>query len=275
MRFPRALLFALPLAGMVAAGGTPAATATAVTASHRPLISVGSNQSTNWSGYNQGTLEQGSKTFNSIAGNWTVPTATRHKAGEDEYSSTWIGIGGGCIDANCNVGDNTLIQVGTEQDVASNGTASYSAWWELIPAPSTTISNFPVHPGDAMHADITEATPNSNVWTITLKDLTTGKTFTQTTPYSSSHATAEWIVETPLILSSNGGGFSALPKLTTTRFNNARTNGANAKLKATEEMQLVDANTNKPLATPSKPDPGLDGFNDCTYASTCSAPTTD
>ena len=58
MRFPRALLFALPLAGMVAAGGTPAATA--VTVSHRPLIRVGTNQSTNWSGYNQGTVEQGS-----------------------------------------------------------------------------------------------------------------------------------------------------------------------------------------------------------------------
>ena len=271
MRFPRALLFALPLAGMVAAGGTPAATA--VTVSHRPLIRVGTNQSTNWSGYNQGTVEQGSKLFNSVSGDWVVPTATRHKAGEDEYSSTWIGIGGGCIDAGCIVGDNTLIQAGTEQDVAANGTATYSAWWELIPAPSITISNLPVKAGDKIHADITEVVANSNVWTITLKNLTTGKTFTQTTPYSSSHATAEWIEETPLLIGGSGTGFSALPKLTTVRFNNAKTNGANAKLKPAEEMQLIDANTSQPLATPSKPDPGLDGFNDCSFASTCAAPT--
>src|SRR3954471_1791133 len=184
MRFPRALLFALPLAGLVAAGGTP--TATAVTVSHRPLIRVGTNQSTNWSGYNQGAVEQGGKVFNSVSGDWTVPTATQHKAGEAEYSSSWIGIGGGCIDAACTVGDNTLIQAGTEHDVAANGKATYSAWWELIPAPSITISGFPVRAGNKIHADITEVVPNANVWTITLKNLTTGKTFTQTTPYASS-----------------------------------------------------------------------------------------
>src|SRR5207302_547128 len=164
---------------------------------------------------------------------------------------SWIGIGGGCVDANCLVGDPTLIQTGTEQDVASNGRATYSAWWELIPAPSISIANFPVRAGDKMHADITEVVANSNLWTITLKNLTTGKTFSQTVPYASTHATAEWILETPLLISGSGTGFSALPKLTTTRFNNARTNGANPKLKASEEMQLVDANTNKPLATPS------------------------
>src|SRR2546423_759449 len=111
-----------------------------VTRSHRPLLSLGANQSTNWSGYNQGTLEQGGKVFSQISGDWTVPTASRHKA-EAEFSSTWVGIGGGCIDAGCTVGDNTLIQTGTEQDVASNGKASYSAWWEIIPAPSITISS--------------------------------------------------------------------------------------------------------------------------------------
>ena len=156
------------------------------------------NSSSNWFGYNQGTLEQGSKLFNSITGDWTVPTATQHTAGQAEDSSDWIGIGGGCIDAGCTATDSTLIQTGTEQDVDSTGAASYSAWWELVPAPSLTISNMTVEPGDHMHASISEVVPDSDVWTITIQDVTRGESFTQTAPYPSTHATAEWIEETPL-----------------------------------------------------------------------------
>src|SRR6266576_3813549 len=116
----------------------------------KPSVRVNANQSSNWFGYNQGTLEQGGKMFNSISGDWTVPTATQHASG-DEFSSDWIGIGGGCVDAGCTVGDNTLIQTGTEQDV-SGGSASYGAWWEIIPGPSIAIT-MTVQPGDHMHAD--------------------------------------------------------------------------------------------------------------------------
>src|SRR3954467_8181628 len=133
----------------------------------KPGVGIKAAQSNNWFGYNQGTLEQGGKMFNAITGDWTVPTATQHTAGQDEASSDWIGIGGGCLDAACTVGDNTLIQTGTEQDV-SGGSASYSAWYELIPAPSLSITNVTVHPGDHMHASITEAVAGSNVWKITL-----------------------------------------------------------------------------------------------------------
>src|SRR6184192_2986206 len=88
---------------------------------HRPIVSLGSNQSSNWSGYNQGTLEQGGTLFTSVAGAWVVPTATQHTNGQAEYSSSWIGIGGGCVNANCSATDGTLIQAGTEQDVSSSG----------------------------------------------------------------------------------------------------------------------------------------------------------
>jgi Peptidase A4 family len=74
------------------------------------------NSSSNWFEYNQGTLEQGGKLFNSITGDWTVPTATQHTAGQAEDSSDWIGIGRGCIDAGYTATDSTLIQTGTEQD---------------------------------------------------------------------------------------------------------------------------------------------------------------
>jgi hypothetical protein len=236
-----------------------------------PHTLANTNQSQNWFGYQQGTLEQGSKLFNSITGDWTVPTASQHTAGDSEFSSDWIGIGGGCIDANCAVGDETLIQTGTEQDV-SGGSGSYSAWWELIPAPSVTISNFTVAPGDHMHASIAEVVSDSNVWNITLQDVTRGETFSTTVPYTSTHATAEWIQETPLILGTNAG-FAPLPNLTSPVFDLATTNGLPANLKPSEEMDLATA-TGSVYAVPSAPDPDADGFNDCAWATSCAAPGT-
>jgi hypothetical protein len=46
-------------------------------------IRANTNQSSNWFGYNQGTLEQGGTLFNSIAGDWTVATASRHTPNQD------------------------------------------------------------------------------------------------------------------------------------------------------------------------------------------------
>jgi hypothetical protein len=234
-----------------------------------PHARANTNTSQNWFGYNQGTLEQNGKLFNSITGDWIVPTATQHTPGQDEFSSDWIGIGGGCVDAGCTVGDQTLIQTGTEQDV-SGGSPAYSAWWEVIPGPSLTISNFTVAPGDHMHADISEVVANSNVWKITLQDVSRNETYTTTVPYSSTHATAEWIEETPLILGTNAG-FAALPNLTTPGFDLATTNGQPANLTPSEEMELADSNGN-PYSAPSAPDPDADGFNACAWSTSCSPP---
>ena len=77
----------------------------------RPIVVVAANQSFNWAGYVQGALEKGT-TFHSIAATWVVPTASPHRAGENEYSSSWIGIGGGCLDTACTLTDATLIQAG-------------------------------------------------------------------------------------------------------------------------------------------------------------------
>jgi hypothetical protein len=238
---------------------------------HHILIPINANKSTNWSGYNQGSMALNNKMFNEVSGQWRVPTVTPHKAKEAEFSSTWVGIGGGCVDAKCQITDSTLIQAGTEQDVAANGTASYSAWWELIPAPSVTISKFKVGAGDLMSVDIKEATAGTNVWTITVKDVTRHETFTQTTPYSSSHLTAEWIEETPVAINGSNVSVGPLPKLSRVTMDKGTVNGANAALTAAEELQLV-AN-GKTLLTPSRPDASADGFNDCSYATTCAAPT--
>jgi hypothetical protein len=267
----RALYGFLAGAALVLAAAAPAA-ASSKPSAHGQLLQIraNTNQSSNWFGYNQGTVEQGGTLFNSITGDWTVPTASLHNPAQDEYSSDWIGIGGGCLDANCTVGDSTLIQTGTEQDVSASGQASYSAWWEIIPGPSLTIS-MTVKPGDHMHASIAELVSDSNLWTITLQDVTENETFTQTIPYSSTQATAEWIQETPLLLGTNAG-FAALPSLTSPAFDLATVNGHPANLTASEEIQLIDANGNV-IGTPSAPDPDADGFNACTWTTACAAPT--
>jgi hypothetical protein len=229
----------------------------------RKLAVLNANQSSNWFGYNQGAFESGKSLFTSIKGDWTVPTATQHTSGQDESSSDWIGIGGGCMDTSCTTTDNTLIQAGTEQDV-SGGKASYSAWYELIPAPSLTIS-MTVQPGDHMHSEITQTLPG--LWTITLNDVTRGENFSTTVPYISTGGSAEWIEETPLVIGTNAG-FAALPNLTKVQFTNAMANGTAANLQPSEEMDLTDSNGNV-IGAPSAPLSST-SFNACAWQTSCS-----
>jgi Peptidase A4 family len=223
------------------------------------------SQSDNWSGYNQGVLDSG-KPFTSISGQWVVPTATQHTAGQAEDSATWIGIGGGCVNSSCDASDSTLIQAGTEQDVSASGVASYDAWYEIIPAPETE-STITVHPGDVIDTVISSTV--AGVWSVTLTDKTDGQSFTETLPYSSDETTAEWIEETPTEISTSPG-LASLPNLSTVQFTDAAANGSNANLAADQAMQLVDSN-NDPIATPSAPVNG-DEFNDCAWATSCAAP---
>jgi Peptidase A4 family len=197
-----------------------------------------------------------------------VPTATQHAAGQAEDSADWIGIGGGCVDSGCTATDPTLIQTGTEQDVSSTASPSYSAWYELVPAPSLTISGMTVSPGDKMHASISELVNDSDVWDITIQDLTRNESHSTTLPYPSTHATAEWIEETPLEIGTNAG-FAALPNLTDPAFTSATTNGAPANLKTSEEMAVTDS-SGAVIGAPSAPNSTADGFSDCAWASTCS-----
>src|SRR5256885_16724459 len=122
------------LSASAAMTGALASDAAAAPSSHggvvqivKPRVGLNAWQSQNWYGYNQGALEKGGGLFNSISGDWTVPTASQHTSGQAESSSTWIGIGRGCLDTTCVTRHNTLMQTGTQQDVTSSGKASYSA----------------------------------------------------------------------------------------------------------------------------------------------------
>jgi hypothetical protein len=71
-----------------------AATSASALTAHGQLLhlaphgALNTNTSSNWFGYNQGSLEKGDTLFNSITGNWTVPTATQHTSGQAEDSVT-------------------------------------------------------------------------------------------------------------------------------------------------------------------------------------------
>ena len=107
-------------------------------------------------------------------------------------------------------------------------------------------------------------------WSILVKNVTTGESFSTSTSYGSSMDTAEWIEETPLEIGTGGTGVAAMPSLSTVHFRKGTLNGANPSYQTVDEMQL---NSNgKILATPSGPNLELNAFNDCTYATSCAAP---
>ena len=87
-------------------------------------------------------------------------------------------------------------------------------------------------------------------------------------PYSSTHATAEWIEETPLEIGPNAG-LAALADLTNPAFTSATVDGVPAGLWASQEMDLVDSSGNV-IGAASAPNSSADGFDEWAWASTCS-----
>jgi hypothetical protein len=267
LRRPAWLLIASLAVCAVAASAASAAGVTGEVIHVATSATENTNTSDNWFGYNQGTLEKGVKLFTSVSAKWTIPKATQHTAGQAEDSADWIGIGGGCVNAGCTVTDDTLIQTGTEQDVGTGGAASYDAWYELVPAPEFKISGFKVSAGDSMSASISLVVPA--LWKITISDLTKGETYTTRVPYTSTEDTAEWIEETPLEISVPPS-LASLPNLTDPRWADTTVNGANAKLKASERVDLVNS-SGSVIGAPSLPVATDNGFSECTWATTCPA----
>jgi hypothetical protein len=219
----------------------------------------------------QGRLEKGT-TFHSIFATWIVPTATPHRPGEAEFSSSWIGIGGGCLDTACTLTDLTLIQAGIGHDIDASGNADYYAWWETIPAPLVRTT-LPVSAGDRVGVAIFE-NRLPEIWTIVIVNVTTRDFFTITVPYPSTRGSAEWVIETPVVISEKGGAVVSvgpMPNLSVVRFDFARVNGVSPGFVPAERIELVDLNLTL-IATPSLPDPQGDGFNDCTYTTSCPPP---
>ena len=158
------------------------------------------------------------------------------------FSAAWIGIGG--------VDEGALIQVGTEQDAAGAG-ASYSAWWEILPAPAVRIRSLAVRPGDTIRAAISRVAGGR--WRITISDARGGR-YTTTRAWRVSGTSAEWIEEAPQV----NGRPAPLAATSAVRFDLATANGRNPRLVASQAGILVEGDA--VALVPSAPDSGRDGF---------------
>lgn len=203
--------------------------------------------SSNWSGYAVSSNHRGA--YTSVSGTWVVPSVTAPNGSNtgSYYSSSWVGIDG--------FNNSKLIQTGTEQDVVS-GSTSYSAWWEILPAPETAISSTtdPVSPGDTMTATITQL--SGSEWNITLTDSTKGWTFTTSQTYRGPGTSAEWIEEAPTV----GGQIATLADYSSpTPFSQGHVNSSNPNLVTSDGGVMIQGGNQ--VSTPSKPSSSGNSFN--------------
>lgn len=242
-------------------------------------------ETSNWSGYAVAHFETGI-TYSEASGSWAIPSIAQPSPGRTGYSASWVGIGGFCENSGCTKVDRSLIQLGTEQDISSNGTTSYGAWYELLPNPPIAIP-VQVNPGDGVAASLSHPTTSplsehgnasnrgakksSQTWMLSFSNLTTGAAWTTTLRYRSSLASAEWIEEAP----ASGGTTLPLANYTTVTFDQGTVNGsANPSLVQDNGIIMVDPQGQS--SNPSVPDSGTDGFSTCsgngTALTTCTVP---
>lgn len=221
----------------------------------------GTTSSLNWSGY---AVTPGSG-VTAVDSTFTVPSAGLDPPG---FAATWTGIGG------YNTSD--LIQAGVEeQSFPSNPLlgAQYAAWYELLPASETPISNCTgdasctVTPGDKVTVDISNV--SGNTWNVSLTDA--GKwSWSQNLNYSSSESSAEWILEAPTLVAqtvlANVGTVPFGPTSTYTDGSGTHTIAAGNPTQIALGTGVVNEATPSALASDGQ------SFNDCAYALSCAAP---
>jgi Peptidase A4 family len=221
----------------------------------------------NWSGY---ALTGGS--FHGVIDTWQVPKVDTALSGS-QYSADWVGIGGW--------EEGTLVQAGTEADNLA-GTASYSAWTEILPAAEDPLS-LAIHPGDTITTSVEEI--SKNTWEMKVDDETTHQSQERTVPYSgSNHASAEAIHERPCIADGceSVEDLATLTDTTNVTFDpgkystKARKKPTKALLEPSRKQTLhqvfmVNNKGTAVIASPSLPDSELEGFA-VAYGSTSPPP---
>jgi Peptidase A4 family len=173
----------------LASAATAAAQQSAPGTTTQPIVSA------NWAGYSVAAPTSAAAiSFRTVSGSWVQPTATCNGASQS-FSAYWVGLGGFAQNSS------GLEQIGSEADCDGSGHATYSAWYELVPAGPQTLK-MTVSPGDQMGASVTVIRKHV---TLRLRDVTTGayisKTLRMSTPDTSS---ADWIVEAPSDCSGSG-----------------------------------------------------------------------
>jgi len=146
--------------------------------------------SSNWSGY----VVTAAKSFSAVSATWVVPRATC-TAGNTASVATWVGLGGD------SEGSGSLEQIGSELDCSASGKATYSLWYELVPAASVPI-RLAVAPGNRVSASVRVA---GTKVILRIANLTRGTSFARTlTTAAPDTSSAEWIVEAPSACDARG-----------------------------------------------------------------------
>jgi hypothetical protein len=142
-------------------------------------------QSLNWSGY----AVTSSKKFTYVQSRFVEPTLTCAGTKANEWSSNWVGFDGFQANSPTVEQDGTAAHCGG----ASNTTPVYKAWYEMYPAGSVNV--FSINAGDTINIS---ASFGNSKFTLTVSDLTTGKSATHTAKCAScKRNSAEWVVERP------------------------------------------------------------------------------
>ena len=222
-----------------------------------PLRTIdGKYVSRNWSGYVLPRFQ--TKNFYTAAQvTWTVPAVTFH--GAEAFSSSWIGIGGFCANKKCTQVDETLIQLGTEQDAVSPTESDYFAWYELLPdfAIPTALT---VSPGDVITASLScSGDCSTGQWTLSMTNETTSGNWSMPFTYASPNLSVEVIEEAP----TGGSGILPLANFGKATFSSTTAQSMSLDLSKGDSIVLEDKHHKTESSNVSRPDSTKDGFNAC------------
>jgi len=206
---PRALLAAVPVAGLVVMGTVGTASAAHSPANSQTALRVAVQRllanwhptnhaikgvalkkvgSTNWSGY----ADTGSG-FTSLSAKWTEPKVSNcSTSGPLKAVVFWVGIDG--------FSSQSVEQGGTGALCGQGQALVYFTWWEVFPTNSIQVVGASVKPGDKISASVVR---KGTSYTIKVTDSTTsGNSFTKTAACKGvtggcKNNSAEWIGERP------------------------------------------------------------------------------
>ena len=136
-----------------------------------------------WAGY---VVRAEARSFAVVAGSWVQPRVVCNRPGSSV--ALWVGLGGATSDSLA------LEQIGTSADCSQRALVSYSAWYQLYPAPPVELP-LTIQPGDRIAAKVAV---RASAVMVELRDFTTGASFsTELQMRSPETDSAEWIVEAP------------------------------------------------------------------------------
>jgi hypothetical protein len=204
--------------------------------------------SSNWSGY---AVRRTGVTFKRVSGTWTVPAVDCSNVSRASYSANWVGLGGYTSTSQA------LEQLGTESDCTASGKATYTAWFEIVPAAATT-AKLTIKAGDVVAAS---ATVNGHLVTLTIKNTTRGTKATRTVRAATVDvSSAEWIVEAPSLCSGSTTSDAGCAQTSLANFGSTTFSAARAVTTAGRTGTIADSAWNAVAitlrATTSRQGPG-------------------